>query len=444
VARPKQIRVPGGEEGMALVIALLILLALTVLGSALMLSVNTDTRITSAQLRDNQTLGIAEAGVQEAMLRIRDGEVPDNMNKRQVSLIYEAPTGSIPASGQDTMSMSSLQPTGSYLGYSGATKTVAQGTPAGLPPGTPPDLRVLTVRYKTMILPGPPADTEIVRYDDSHNPKFNTVTGTPVFQIIATGTKGTASRSVLAEVTRSKFNIQAKGAVVSKVSIQFNGNINICGHDHVYQTPVWAQPGGGGGNPDCNGGFYNSPPGPNNWWAATAHGTCMPGAWSSSSISKKGAANTIGEPRDTMSSQAGFYSGPWDCVGMNQADFWSWVGTSQSAPAVPNGIYYLDNNGVKQDQSGSWAFSGGNGDGFLYCDGDLQLNGNFTYKGLIYVEGDFKVNGNIWILGGLVVNGKTVVKIANGSATILYSGDAIQQTLTKYGGNMRMLTWREF
>ena len=48
------------------------------------------------------------------------------------------------------------------------------------------------------------------------------------------------------------------------------------------------------------------------------------------------------------------------------------------------------------------------------------------------------------ILGGLVVNGKTVVKIANGSAIILYSSDAIQQTLTKYGGNMRMLTWREF
>lgn len=440
MARPKQIRVPGGEEGMALVIALLVLLALTVLGSALMLSVNTETRITSAQLRDNQTLSIAEAGVQEAMLRIRDGDVPDNMNKRQVTLIYEAPTGSIPASGQDTMSMSSLQPTGAYLGYAGPGKQWAQCAPTS---GGPKDLRVLTVRYKTRIIPGTPPDTEIVRYDDTANPKFNIVTGSPVFQIIATGTKGTASRSILAEVTRSRFNIMAKGAVVSKVSMQFKGNVNICGHDHVYQTPVWAQPGGGGGNADCNGGYYNSPPGPNNWWAATAHGSCMPGAWSSSAISKQGSATTIGEPRDTMSSQTGFYSGPWDAVGMNQADFWSWVGTSQSQPSVPQGIYYLDNNSVKQDQSGSWAFNGGNGDGFLYCDGDLALNGNFTYKGLIYCEGDLKINGNIWILGGLVVNGKTVVKIANGSATILYSSDAIQQTLTKYGGNMRMLTWHE-
>jgi hypothetical protein len=337
------------------------------------------------------------------------------------------------------MSMSSLQPSGSYLGYSSATKKPAQGTQ-----GTYSDLQVLTVRYKTKIIPGSPPDTEIVRYDDTANPKFNITTGTPVFQIVATGTKGTASRSIVAEVTRAKFNIMAKGAIVSKVSIQFKGNVNVCGHDHVYQTPVWAQPGGGGGNPDCNGGLYNNPPGPNNWWAATAHASCMPGAWSSSSITKQGSANTFGEPRDTMSGQTGFYSGPWDAVGMNQSDFWSWVGSSQSAPAVPQGIYYLDNNSTKQDQSGSWSFGGGNGDGFLYCDGDLQLNGNFTYKGLIYCEGDLKINGNVWILGGLVVNGKSVVKIANGSAVILYSSDAIQQTLTKYGGNMRMVSWREF
>lgn len=409
---------------MALVIALLVLLALTVLGSALMLSVNTETRIAGAQLRDAQTLSIAEAGVQEAMLRIRDGEVPDDLNKRMCTLIYEAPTGTTPVSGADTTVLSSLQPAGSYLGYSGAAKTLAQGSTS--------DLRVLTVRYKTKITPGALPDTQIVRYDDTQNPKFNTLTGTPVFQIVATGTKGTSSHGIMAEVTRARFNILAKGAVVSKVTIQFKGNINVCGHDHQYSTPVNAYP-GGPGTMDCD-----------THLAATAHGSCMPGAWSASNITKQGSPTVHGEPADTMSHQVGFYSGPWDAVGMNQSDFWTWVGTSQTTPAVPNGIYYLDNNGTKQDQSGSWAFNGGNGDGFLYCDGDLQLNGNFTYKGMIYCEGDLKINGNVWILGGLVVNGKTVVKIANGSAIILYSSDAIQQSLTKYGGNMRMLTWREF
>ena len=79
----------------------------------------------------------------------------------------------------------------------------------------------------------------------------------------------------------------------------------------------------------------------------------------------------------------------------------------------------------------------------LYVDGDLAVNGNFNYRGLIYVEGDLKINGTTWILGGLIVKGKTEVKIANGSCTVLYSADAIAQNIAKYGGQFVTLSWRE-
>ena len=46
----------------------------------------------------------------------------------------------------------------------------------------------------------------------------------------------------------------------------------------------------------------------------------------------------------------------------------------------------------------------------------------------IYVEGDLKLNGQAWILGGLIVKGKTSVKM-NGGATILYSSEAITRAL---------------
>ena len=49
----------------------------------------------------------------------------------------------------------------------------------------------------------------------------------------------------------------------------------------------------------------------------------------------------------------------------------------------------------------------------------------------------------VWILGGLIVKGKTVVKITNGSAVLLYSAEAMQQNITKYGGNMRTIAWKE-
>jgi hypothetical protein len=35
------------------------------------------------------------------------------------------------------------------------------------------------------------------------------------------------------------------------------------------------------------------------------------------------------------------------------------------------------------------------------------------------------------------------VKIANGNFTTLYSADAIQQKIAKYGGTMMKLSWRE-
>ncbi len=42
-----------------------------------------------------------------------------------------------------------------------------------------------------------------------------------------------------------------------------------------------------------------------------------------------------------------------------------------------------------------------------------------------------------------MVKGKASVKIANGSAIVLYSTEAIQQKITRYGGNIRTIAWRE-
>jgi Tfp pilus assembly protein PilX len=416
------------QRGAALVIALLVLLALSVLGAALISNVQIEDKITSFQRRDTEALHIAEAGLQEAMLRLRNGEIPDNGNKRMVSIIYEAPAGSIPVSGADTTSLPTLQPSGRYLGYSSASKKYAQGSTT--------DLQNLTVKYKTKITPGAPPDTQIVLYDDSATPKMNTTSGTPVFIVTATGTKGKIARRLVAEVTRAKFTVMSRGAVAAKVSIELKGNIKICGHDHLYATPYGKQP------PGCNGFPSGAPPG---WWAPGVHADCMPGGWSESTVNQVGSPTVIGEPTSYEQNQTGFYSGPWDALTLTQAEFWPWIGNAVSVPPMPpKGVYYLDNNGVKQDQSGVFAYTGGDGEGLLYVDGDLSINGTFRYKGMIYVEGDLAINGDAWILGGIIVRGQQPVKVANGSAVILYSSEAIEQAISKYGGDMRMLSWREF
>jgi cytoskeletal protein CcmA (bactofilin family) len=79
----------------------------------------------------------------------------------------------------------------------------------------------------------------------------------------------------------------------------------------------------------------------------------------------------------------------------------------------------------------------------MYVDGNIHINGNFTYRGLMYVEGDLDINGDCWILGAVVVRGVTRLNLANGSCIILYSRDAITQNISKYGGQFVNLSWRE-
>ena len=276
-------RLIGDERGMALVLALLVLLVLTVIGAALMANVTTETKIAGYKIRDTQSLTIAEAGVQEAMLRIRNGDFLDDGNPRNVTLIYDAPAGQIPVSGVDTTSLPTLQPAGSYLGYSSATKNPM----------------VLSIKYKTQ---GP----SILRYDDSATPKINTATGNPIFIIQSTGRTGNAYRKLYAEVTRGRVNCLARAAVAADVGIAFKGNIKVCGHDHLLTTPPMTAPN------VCD----------ISWHAPSPHTTCLPGAWSSSNIGQQGAPLVQGAPTNTQENQTGFYSGPWDALGMTQSDFW--------------------------------------------------------------------------------------------------------------------------
>jgi len=76
-------------------------------------------------------------------------------------------------------------------------------------------------------------------------------------------------------------------------------------------------------------------------------------------------------------------------------------------------------------------------------DGDLSLNSNFSYVGLIYIEGDLKINGNAWVLGGVVCRGRTLIKLAKGGFTGLYSYDAIVRSAARYSDRFINLSWRE-
>jgi hypothetical protein len=242
---------------------------------------------------------------------------------------------------------------------------------------TPPDSFVTTNN----------ARTSIYKYDSSKNPAVQTVSGSPIYVVTSTGTAGTGLRTVRAE---------------------------------IYAKPVTA---------------YQNVPG------TQADGACAPyhvtnfddktGIWSTSTIDAGGGASTVtGDPDDLMENMTtgpgtgpnGFYAGPWEVLGMTQAEFFSWLGSPiTSTPTSPaDGNYYIDDISHIPNS----------GSGFLYIDGDVSFNGGFQWTGVIYVKGDVKkVNGHTWILGAMIVEGEVDMKV-NGTADILYSADAISQALS--------------
>jgi Tfp pilus assembly protein PilX len=396
---------PREERGIALVVALLVLLVISMLATVLMMSVNVNSKITSHGLREADALNTAQAGVAEAMSRLANlDDLPASLNgnPRAVVQIFNVLPGSVPALGTDSTGYATDQPVGSWLDYSTATRG--------------PD--VLTVQYLT-----DNTRTSIYKYDSGANPHVQKASGSPIFVITSTGRAGGDHRRIQAQVMQKPVQVLAKGAVVAHVGIEFSGNSDICGKNHRIDTPVGTRIAA------CD-----------NYLAGSGD---MPGAWSEGTITTGGSSQQAGNP-PRIDHQTGFYTGPWDVFNMSQAEFYGWLGAPTSTePDPPKGILYLDNNMVTQDQSGSFQYHGGDGEGLLYVDGDLTLNGIFNFKGLIYVEGDLKINGTLWILGGLVVKGITTVKIANGDCTVLYSEDAITQYVTKYGGQFINLAWRE-
>ena len=103
------------ERGSGLVIAIMILVVMAALAAGLISAMSTDRRSSSYDFARGTALDYAEAGVAEALDRIRAGDVPDNRNPRMVAQIFRVSAGSVPAVGADTVGMPTAQPTGQFL-----------------------------------------------------------------------------------------------------------------------------------------------------------------------------------------------------------------------------------------------------------------------------------------------------------------------------------------
>src|SRR5262245_33799051 len=204
------------ERGIALVMAMLILLVMTLLGLVLMAGASMHRTLAGEDQRMPETLNLAEAGVGEALARIRNQEtLMDPTDPDDVCQIFNTVAGSVPALGADSTGLATGQPVGSFLDYSSPTRG--------------PD--VLTISWKK-----DPTGTKVMRSDQTKTPKINSLTGAPIFVVQSTGRVNEARRTVVAEVMAKPYQVNAKGALVANVDSGALGNAVICGYDHFIET----------------------------------------------------------------------------------------------------------------------------------------------------------------------------------------------------------------
>ena len=86
---------------------------------------------------------------------------------------------------------------------------------------------------------------------------------------------------------------------------------------------------------------------------------------------------------------------------------------------------------------------GTQGCGILIVDGDLDINGGFSWYGVVLVRGSVKYTGggNKNVTGGMVTGGSVIADVVGGNANIVYCSSAVNNQTQN--APLQRLSWKE-
>lgn len=195
------------ERGVALVIALLVLVTLTVLGLGTFFNSSTDVQISGNQKGASQALYASEAGIADMI---------DALNSNAT---YTPPT-------PYTTSWAPSNITGTVNGFSYTAQ--------------------VRHRADSTDCDGDGVANEVVKYDKSCFPgspiPIGSANSYPVEVITATSTMGNYQNTTVVEVTKQKFTVAKTGALTARSNVSLLGNITVDGrtydaNDNLASTP---------------------------------------------------------------------------------------------------------------------------------------------------------------------------------------------------------------
>jgi len=458
------------EKGSVLLIGLIFLAILAILGTIAVMLVTTDLKIGTNFKDSVKALYYAEAGINEALHRM--------------DLMY--------SDGDFIGEVPGTTPTPSWNRNIIVSSFAVLPNVATIQPIDGNELRYsVDIRYKTedAQFNNGVDDNEVVLYGQD----FGYGTDAPVIgtyavkTVTSTGIAGNSSRIISVDVTRFPLNISATSALAADNNPLLGGSTFVSGLNHdVSTTPadnaksaididgnILALRGNGidnhGGKEShaVSGNVNDSDillaPGENEDTADTNprldevdipygakikgdSSTYLPGVWTTGDAVFQsgtddiygGNSNIFDIPHSSWKDEGG--SNAWkplyELLGLTSVELQTMLDKADVTIAdttlsggnlvlnvAPEGITYIDNVPGGQSVKFSTAVSGW---GAMYIKGDLKAN-NLNFKGLIFVEGQVELGAQFWLMGAMAVKGGNPG--ASGGGTILYSKDALEQSV---------------
>ena len=417
-----------GDEGNAMVVALLVLMVLTTAAVAYITVTKSEKQIAGNSMIGTQAMYAAEAGITEGLHR---------MAFPAESLSYIGPAG-VPTPGWGryivlVAGASALDPGRAALATDGMDNDedgLIDETDERYPEVlTKQTLNANTLRYPYVRVEYKTQGGNLVLFGDADNdpstaPVENFLKGTPVLRITARGRKGNADKTLEAEAVRFPI-IQVAGAIWSGGHLNANGNAFLVdGHDHAATAPFDTLTG-----------------------AAPTPAVITRGATTDMTLQSNQEDNVSGIGGNASLQQSTFlYDFNSIYSQMAASADYSLTGAQSFTSSSPSYGSYTDPkvtvvNG-NLSCSGNWT-----GGGILVVNGNLSMGGGCQFTGVVVCLGDVTIAGGgpadiAHVMGGLIYQG-TVVNASSigGSADVYYSSQAVNAANSV--GRYTLSWWRE-
>jgi Tfp pilus assembly protein PilX len=401
------------NSGMVTAVALLLLAVLTLLGTAAVVVTSTDILIGGNYKVSEQAFYAAEAGVEEARARLRSTAGANLIaDTSPTSTQWRAYIGTLEMAQKANERCPSP-----CVGFNSSLATHSQRVSLA-----PSMNYVVEIRHKT----DNPNGTGNVMYWDgvTRNTDVTNSNNRNIYLLTSSGYTGNSFRTVEAEITKPT-------AIPVPTPLYVKANSTVQGSStHIIGTDQCGSDNKHGVATTLSSGSVNINGGPS---ITGTSGTDPDILYNAPDLDIAGMVNSL-------KTQANFSYNVSSATqtGMN----WGTpiLGATQQNPST-----CTDHNIVDYNTNGTYIrLAGGTtGCGILLVEGNLEVNGGFSWNGIIIVTGSvtYSGGGDKQVTGGILSGGTVDADLVSGNANIVYCSDAVNSQSNSLP--LRNLSWRD-